>query len=192
MRIAALAAVLALLPQGQDPKPAAAKPAEPAAAPAAAPAADPKDVDSVASLMRAVYEVISGPAGQKRNWDRMRSLFLPEARLVPMGKAKGGGVHAIPLTVADYIQRSGPSLETNGFFEQEINQHVDAFGDFAQVFSTYEARKALSDATPFLRGINSFQLVHQGGRWWVLQILWEQEADAGPIPAQFLPQGKAK
>jgi hypothetical protein len=191
MRIAALAAVLALLPQGQDPKPAATKPAAPAAAPAATPAADPKDVDSVASLMRAVYAVISGPAGQKRDWDRMRSLFLPEARLVPMVKAKDG-VQARALTVTDYIQRAGPSLEQNGFFEQEISQHVDAFGDFAQVFSTYEGRKALSDATPFLRGINSFQLVHQGGRWWVLQILWEQEADAGPIPAQFLPQAKAK
>jgi len=192
MRIATLAAVLALLPQGQDPKPTTApKPTEPkpvAAAPAAAvPAANPADVDTVPHLLHAVYDVISGPAGQKRDWDRMRSLFVPEARLIPMAKAKDG-VQARILTVTDYIEKSGPFLEKNGFFEQEVAQHVDQFGDIAQVFSTYEARKAKSDEKPFLEGINSFQLVHQGGRWWVLQILWEQATEAGPIPAQFQPK----
>ena len=38
-------------------------------------AARPADVASIDAIMRAVYEVISGPAGQKRDWNRMRSLF---------------------------------------------------------------------------------------------------------------------
>jgi hypothetical protein len=164
----------------QDPQPAAAKPA--------APAARPADVASVDAILAALYDAISGPAGQKRDWDRMRSLFHPDARLVPMVKGRdGSGMHTMVLAVDDYVQRSGPFLEQNGFFEQEIARKVDAFGDFAHVFSTYEGRKAKADAAPFLRGINSIQLVRQHDRWWVLQILWEQEHDAGPIPAQYLP-----
>ena len=48
-----------------------------------APVADPKDVASVDAIMASVYDVISGRAGEERDWDRMRSLFLPEARLIP-------------------------------------------------------------------------------------------------------------
>lgn len=174
----AIAMATAFLPPAQDP---AAKPPQPPAARAA-------DVASVDAITKALYDVISGPAGQKRDWDRMRSLFHPDARLVPMVKARdGSGMRTMVLAIDDYVQRSGPLLEQNGFFEQEIARKVDAFGDFAHVFSTYEGRKAKDDAAPFLRGINSIQLVRQQDRWWVLQILWEQEHDAGPIPAQYLP-----
>lgn len=173
---------LAALPQ--DPKPAPA----PAAAPVAAarPVAAAADVASIEAIVGALYASISGAAGQRRDWDRMRSLFHPDARLVPMLKGQNG-MQTRLLTVDDYIRRSGPMLERDGFFEQEIARQVEAFGDFAHVWSTYEGRRALADEKPLLRGINSIQLVRQDGRWHVLQILWEQEADAGPIPAQYLP-----
>ena len=96
----------------------------------------------------------------------------------------GAGMHTVVMTVDDYIARSGPFLEQSGFFEHEIARRTDAFGDFAQVFSTYEGRRAEGDAEPFLRGINSLQLVHENDRWYVLQIVWQQERDAGPIPAR--------
>jgi hypothetical protein len=175
----ALAGVFAV---PQDPKPAA----PPAPVAAKRPDAAPADVASVDAIVAALYAVISGPAGQKRDFDRMRSLFHPDARLVPMRKGRDG-VRARLLTVDEYVQRSGPMLERDGFFEQEIAREVETFGDFAHVWSTYEGRHALADASPFLRGINSIQLVREGGRWHVLQILWQQEADAGAIPAQYLP-----
>jgi hypothetical protein len=135
--------------------------------------------------------VISGPAGKAREWDRMRSLFLPEAHLLAMVKARDGkGMRTVVLTVDDYVQRSGPMLEKNGFFEQEIARKVDRFGDLAHAFSTYESRHAATDKEPFMRGINSIQLVHQQDRWWIAQVLWEQETDAGPIPQQYLPEKK--
>jgi len=155
--------------------------------PSPPPVAAPADVASIEAIVAALYDVISGPAGQKRDWERMRSLFHPEAKLVPLVKAKEGGMRALHLKVEDYVTRSGPMLERDGFFEQEIARRVDRFGDLAHVFSTYAARHKLEDKEPFLRGINSLQLCQQGGRWWVLQIAWEQEADAGPIPAQYLP-----
>ncbi|MCL7961140.1 MAG: hypothetical protein M8861_13185, partial [marine benthic group bacterium] len=42
-----------------------------------------EDVESANAIIAAVYDVISGPAGAERDWDRMRSLFLPGAQLTP-------------------------------------------------------------------------------------------------------------
>jgi hypothetical protein len=47
------------------------------------PEANPSDVASIDAIITAAYEVISGPAGKKRDWDRERSLFLSHARVIP-------------------------------------------------------------------------------------------------------------
>jgi len=150
---------------------------------------DGQVVAEVCATVDALYAVISGPAGQQRDWDRMRALFHPDARLVAVGPARDGkGMSTSVLTPDDYIERSGPFLVQNGFFEQETRREVQLFGDFAHVWSTYEGRQALDDAEPFLQGINSIQLVRVGGEWRVLTILWEQVEQAGPIPQRYLPR----
>ena len=144
-------------------------------------AANPADVASLDAIMRAVYDVISGPAGAKRDWNRMRSLFTSNARLMPLAP---NGLRS--GTVEDYISSSGPMLERDGFFEQEIARTVEQYGDIAHVFSTYQARRT-ADGPVFMRGINTFQLARHGGRWWVVSIMWQQEAPERPIPPQYLP-----
>src|SRR3954465_1062472 len=116
----------------------------------AAIAADPADVGSMDAIIKALYDVISGPAGQPRKWDRMRSLFVPGARLIP-----SGGAAPRVLTVDEYIAQAGPNLERNGFFEREISNKVETFGHITHTFSTYESRRTAEDAKPFARGINS-------------------------------------
>ncbi len=151
------------------------------------PQAKPGDVDSVEHIVAAVYDVISGPAGQARNWDRMRSLFVPDARLIPIRPA-GDRTHAdvLVLTVDGYIARSSGTLTTKGFFERSIHNQVEAFGDLVQVWSTYESRRGLTDATPFARGINSFQILKDGERYWVVGIMWDSERPGSPIPERYL------
>jgi hypothetical protein len=148
----------------------------------AAVAANPADVASLDAIMRAVYDVISGPAGQRRDWSRMRSLFTANARLMPLGPR---GLRS--GSVEDYIASSGPLLEGEGFFEREIHRVTEEYGDIAHVFSTYEARRTAGGPV-FLRGINSFQLVRHGGRWWVVSIMWQAETPQTPIPARYLPR----
>ncbi|MGH2628105.1 MAG: hypothetical protein ACRDHY_15815, partial [Anaerolineales bacterium] len=97
--------------------------AQPAApTPSAVPAAKPEDVASIDALIKAVYDVISGPAGRRRDWDRMRSLFVPGARLIPTGRRPDGSTGSRVLTVEEYITLAGPQLEKNGFFEREIGR----------------------------------------------------------------------
>ncbi len=163
--------------------------AKPEPPPAEAPKtvqADPADVGSLDAIVRALYDVISGPAGQPRNWDRFRSLFHSGARLIPTGKrATDERTGARVLTVEDYIHSVGPYFEKNSFFETGIADRRERFGNIAHVFSTYESRHA-KDEKPFARGINSIQLFHDGTRWWVLTVMWDAETPEKPIPAEYL------
>jgi hypothetical protein len=150
------------------------------------PAARPADVASEDAILAALYDVISGPAGQKRDWDRMRSLFLPGARLIPTGARAVGGFGSRVMTVEDYITSSGSYLEKEGFFEREVACRAERFGPMTHVWSTYEARHKTSDPTPFLRGINSIQLFDDGTRWWVVSVFWAPETAAIPLPSSYL------
>ncbi len=152
----------------------------------AVPPADRADVESIDAIVLAVYDVISGPAGEQRDWDRMRSLFAPGARLIPLGPRQSGGFGHRMLSLEDYIASSGPVLEQNGFFEVEIHRVTEEFGNIAHLFSTYESRRNVDDPEPFVRGINSFQLFNDGERWWILNIFWTDERTA-PIPPRYLP-----
>jgi len=151
-----------------------------------APAARPTDVESVDAIVAAVYDVISGPAGQARDWDRWRSLFIPEARLISVGRNQDGINRHRVMTPEDYLQAAGLSLEQNGFFEDEIGRTQEDFGPIVHLFSTYQSKRTLNDPEPFARGINSFQLLNDGNRWWVVTVFWTSEGPDLPIPEGYL------
>ncbi len=150
------------------------------------PVANLADVGSIDAILAAVYDVISGPAGKKRDWDRMRSLFIPGARLIPTGPRPGGVYGSRVLTVEDYVTRGNALFEKEGFFENEIARKTESFGQIVHVFSTYEARHRPDDAKPFIRGINSIQLMNDGKRWWIVTIFWQAEDVQNPLPEKYL------
>ncbi|NNC83764.1 MAG: hypothetical protein HKN79_09305 [Flavobacteriales bacterium] len=145
-------------------------------------------VRTLDGIIENLYGVISGEKGAARDWDLMRYLFHPDAKLIPSGHDKEGNIQAWYLTVEDYIEKSGPWLVEKGFFEEEIHREVDTFGMITQVFSTYEAFNSQADEAPFMRGINSIQLLNDGERWWILNIYWTQESKEQQIPETYLPE----
>lgn len=156
------------------------------------PVAKPDDVKSPAAILAALYNVISGAKGQVRDWDRMRSLFIPDAALIPTitsppAPGPPGHADAIILSLDGYIQRSNARMTTDGFFEHAIHNEAQEFGNILQVWSTYESRHNVDDPKPFARGINSIQILKDGGRYWIVNILWDSETAANPIPAKYLP-----
>lgn len=151
--------------------------------------ANPSDVESIEAIIAAAYEVISGPAGKKRDWARDRALFWPGARLVPTATVPGrNDVDLAPLIldVEGYIARVEPIFAKSGFYEKEVARRVEHFGRIAHVWSTYESRHDPSDAAPFMRGINSIQLYHDGRRWWIVTIHWQHEHPDCSIPNEYL------
>lgn len=183
MRLSTLAAITAL---ALSAAPALAQTPPPEPTTATANAADAADVASADAILAALYAVISGDAGVARDWDRFRNLFHPSARLMPTGQRDGVGV-LTPLTPQGYVDRAGPTLVRDGFHEREIARRTETFGAVTHVWSTYEARRALTDAQPFLRGINSIQLFNDGTRWWVVSVYWQAETPTLPLPPEYLP-----
>ena len=153
--------------------------------------ANPADVESIDAIIAAAYDGISGPAGKKRDWDRERSLYFPGARLMPVALEPGatdGNLIPNLLDIEGFIARVEPFFEKSGFYEKEVARRTDKFGQIAHSWSTYESRHDPADPEPFMRGINSIQLFHDGRRWWIVSIYWQQENAKHPIPQPYLPK----
>lgn len=144
-------------------------------------------VSSLDKTIETLYGVISGEKGEARDWELFKFLFKPNAKLIPTGKNNEGMVGLRFMSPDDYILASGPWLMENGFFEKEIHRTTHTFGNITHVFSTYESFQSEADKEPFMRGINSIQLLDDGNRWWIVNIFWLQESDEHPIPEQYLP-----
>lgn len=146
-----------------------------------------KKVQTVDAIMGTLYDVISGDKGKERDWDLFRYLFKDGAKLIPSGQAKDGSYKLRYDTPEDYISKSGKWLEENGFHEREIYRELQQFGNIAHVMSTYKCFHTKDDKEPFMRGINSIQLMYDNERWWIVNIYWAQETPDNPIPENFLP-----
>lgn len=144
------------------------------------------DVASQDAIVRALYEVISGGPGEKRDWDRFRSLFVPSARMGAAVKLGNGQVHYFGVDVESYIKMNDKAITEKGFYEREIHRHADTFGNISQLFSTFESRIKPDDKKPFERGVNSIQLLDDGVRWWIVSIFWQSEDDQVFLPLRWL------
>ena len=154
------------------------------AAAAAAQRPTAADLAGIDQAIRGVYEVISGPPGQKRDFDRMRLLFAPGATLKSISPS---GLHGGSLE--DYISRNKDVLERDGFTERELGRRTEVWGGLATAWSAYDGRTA--NGSFHERGINSFQLVKVNGKWLVASILWQEETPANPLPRNLI-QGRRK
>jgi hypothetical protein len=177
-----------LIAAGTAQNPTQQAPASPTATPSASstqPPARPNDVDSIEHIIGAVYDVISGPAGTPRDWDRFRSLYYPGARMIPSRRDDKGAGRAFVLTPDEYATRAKDVFAKEAFYENALANRIESWDHIAHVWSTYESRHAAQEK-PFARGINSFQLFFDGSRWWILTVYWEGEDAAHPLPEKYL------
>jgi hypothetical protein len=155
---------------------------------AQAPTARPEDVTTVDGIIAAFYDVISGPAGTPRQWQRDSTLYISGVRFVSMSVRQGRPVARVS-DHGQYIANVNDALVRNGFVERELNRVTRRFGNIAHVFSTYEYR-ASENGPVQGRGVNSIQLFWDGTRWWIANATWDEERPDNPIPPELLPRGR--
>lgn len=149
-------------------------------------AARTEDVGSLDGIMRAFYEVVSGPAGQPRQWSRDRTLYIPDIRFVSMNVGRDGKTSATTMSHQQFVDGSNGGMVKQGFFETELRRATRSFGNVTQVLSSYEMRQRL-DGPVIGRGVNSVQLFNDGSRWWIASVVWDDEREGNPIPKELLP-----
>jgi hypothetical protein len=141
------------------------------------------DVTSIDGIVTALYEIVSGPAGE-RDWEAERALFLPGARVIPARSTVPGIAPSASTDIEGYIASRGPWFRENDIWEDEVAREVFEFGTFAHVLSSYEAYR-VPGGEIILRGINSIQMSHDGERWWVVSLIWDNERPGITLPERF-------
>jgi hypothetical protein len=85
------------------------------------------------------------------------------------------------ISPEQYVQWGGAYFADNAFYEREAGRHLERFGNVANAMSFYESRHS-PDEEPFTRGVNTITLLHDGTRWYVLSIAWDEVREGLPAP----------
>ncbi len=139
------------------------------------------DVGSIDGLMKAYYEVVSGPAKTPRDVARDKSLHHPDARVYYPKRAADGSASVTAMSVDDYHRQSASAFN-EGFYEVEVARNIRQFGSSVHVWSTYESRNAPQGAVTG-RGINNLIILFDGKRYSILAETWSRESKDNPLPA---------
>lgn len=144
----------------------------------------PEDVATVDGIVRAFYEVISGPPGQARDWARDGTLYLPGITFTPASMdAESGEPRARTIPKQEFIRNADAWMVEHGFVEREIGRAMTRFGNVAHVWSAYQWETADGQSG---RGVNAIHLFHDGDRWWITHATWDDEREDNPIPPEWI------
>lgn len=145
------------------------------------------DDDVIRALVTELYALVSGPGGEPRDWDREAELFLPQAHMIRTVVDADGVPRPEIMRAADYPDNFERLMGGRDFYEVEVHNVIERFGQIAHVFSTYEAFED-AERTRFLkRGINSIQLYRLDGTWRIANMVWDDERAGQAIDARYLP-----
>lgn len=133
-----------------------------------------------------LYDLVTFDPGTTPDWDRARSLFLPEAVVVIRSSRDSNSVFSVDGWVGDFVHFiTEQNVEARGFIERIVTMKTVVFKDVAHIFVVFEA--GFPDSERFPRGVDSIQLVKRRGRWWIASILNEWPDRNNPIPAEVQP-----
>ena len=139
-----------------------------------------KDVKSIAAIINAYYDVVSGLSSEP--WEFERDKYIHSENAVITGLDENGNAESHTLE-AEYIPIG---LSPKGdFFEKELKRKVSNYGNIAQVWSAFEIRTDPNTESD-IRGLNSVQLHYENGRWWIDSWTCEMESEKSAVVTDFM------
>ena len=129
--------------------------------------------------LQSMYRVISFAEGDEPDWDGMKQVFAPNARLTRITPDR---VEHFDLASFQLMAQEMLDLGIyTGFYEHEVARRTEVFGSLAHVLSIYETKRDAMAAGYLGRGVNSIQLLWAGDSWRVLSLLWDEETSTNPL-----------
>jgi hypothetical protein len=149
------------------------------------------NLSTVDGIIHSLYDVISGPVGEERDWNKFKDLFAENARMYSAVPDKDSGTALRCITPAEYADRNKTRLSDIGFNEDELYRITNSFGAGTQILSTYELHFTNKDGEQEItKGINNIQLYFDGQRYYIVSIFWDANAKNIEVPDRYLPKNK--
>jgi len=147
----------------------------------------PADVSSIDGMIKAYYEVVSGPAEKDREWGRDATLYVPAIHFNIFSADKQGKTTVRSLSHQEFANESEAAMKGKAFYEYEIHRIEHRAGNVAHILCTAEQRFA-PDGPVQGHSVDSLELYWDGARWWIVNAnIWEVEKNGKPLPPEFLP-----
>ncbi len=150
-----------------------------------------ENLSTVDGIIHALYDAISGPVGEERNWDKFRNLFAENARMYSAVPVKDSSAALRCITPQEYAERNKTRFSDIGFYEEELYRITNTFGAGTQVLSTYELHFTNKDGEQEItKGINNIQLFFDGDRYFIVSVFWDANSKNIEVPERYLPKDK--
>lgn len=145
-------------------------------------ASEQEALETADGVVTEIYDLVSFEAGGMPDWDKVRSMFIPEAVVVLRTSREATTVFSVDGFIEDFVNfvERSPAGEM-GFTEKILNMKSMVFGDMAHVLVLYEAHITGSQRPP-TQGVDSFSLIKKDGRWCIAAITNELPTADRPIP----------
>lgn len=139
-----------------------------------------KDVKSIAAIINAYYDVVSGLSSEPWEFERDKYIHSENAVITRLDENGNAESHTLE---AEYIPIG--LLPKGDFFEKELKRKVSKYGNIAQVWSAFEIRTDPNTESD-IRGLNSVQLHYENGRWWIDSWTCEMESEKSAVVTDFM------
>ncbi len=142
-----------------------------------------KIYQDVELLVAETLKVVSIKKGQKIDTAYYRTFFLPSARFTFVGKEDGKSLHET-MSLNDFLGSLTDEYYSNGYFETGKGRILEQYNGIAHMTQSFYGKDSDGEEG---WGINSYQLIYSGDRWWITNMVWTMSENGKEgIPKKYL------
>jgi hypothetical protein len=139
------------------------------------------------ALVAAFFRLFSNRGGRKVDLTLLFELFIPEGAII-----KNIGPEPVIYDLKAFIAPREKLLNGGNlvdFWEQEVAERTDIFGNIAQRFSLYRKGGVQSGVGFVVMGMKTTQFVRTPNGWRMSSLVWDDCREGLAIPERYMPQG---
>ena len=147
-----------------------------------------KDIKSIDGITNLMLDILSGPQGEKRDWELYKSLFSEGATMHIVNPNAPIGKQMKTIPIDEFVEKYSAAYSRDGFFEEATGLVVNEFNGVANAFQSFYCKNLIG--TYENRGVNTYQLIFADDRWWITNIAFANETEESKVPKKYLTAEK--